>query len=342
LESTLPLIEKVNKNNMRSMIESFPILLRETIIDEQVKSHAAELYENGIQGICMVGMGGSSIAGEMCRWLFNDQANIPIISVRDYDIPAFVNEKWVVIAVSYSGNTEETLSAFDDAQTRGCEIITFTTGGKLGEKSKDLSCHKLYPNFQPRAALPLIISAILPTIETLLGIPQSDLVKVSKELENHCKRWGADIPTPRKIAEALPGQIPVFIAGGHLVPVAYRAKCQINENAKAMAINLEIPEANHNEIEAIPVCYKHSIKPIFLRSQWESKRISKRFEITSRIYSSDKCISEHLQFSCESKLEEILAFTHYLDTVSLELAELRKVDPVSVERISQLKSYLSQ
>jgi glucose/mannose-6-phosphate isomerase len=324
------------------MVENFPILLRETILDEQVKAHADELNERGIQGICMVGMGGSSIAGEMCRWLLEKEAKVPLISVRDYDLPSYVNEKWVVIVVSYSGNTEETLSAFDIACDRGCEIIAITTGGELGEKAVSFPCHHLHPKFQPRAALPLIISAVLPTVEILLGLPHQNLTKISAELDNHCANWGSSVQTPRELAETIHGALPVFIAWKHLVPVAYRAKCQINENAKALGMYLEIPESNHNEIEATLVCSEHSLRPIFLRSQWESRRISKRFEVTSKIYTSNDCISEHLQFKSESKLEEILALTHYLDMVSLELAEFRKVDPVSVERIAQLKRYLSE
>ena len=305
LESTLSSLEKINKNNMRSMIGGFPVLLRETALREQVKAHATGLYEKGIHGICLVGMGGSSIAGEMCRGLLVDKANIPIITVRDYIIPSFVNDKWIVIAVSYSGNTEETLSAFDEADSRGCKIFTVTTGGKLGEKSKLLPCIRLHPNFQPRAALPLIIGAILPIIETLLGIPPSNLHKISNQLEDHSRSWGSGILSPQQLAESLIDKIPMFIASGHLASVAYRAKCQINENAKAIAINLEIPESNHNEIEATLRCSKHSIRPIFLRSQWESKRVSKRFEATARIYSSNGCIPEQLKFLCNSKLEEV-------------------------------------
>lgn len=342
MELTLSSLREINTNSMKSMIEGFPILLRETVLDEKVKTHAVELKERGIQGICLVGMGGSSIAGEMCRWLLSDQAKIPIISVRDYCLPAFVNEKWVVIAVSYSGNTEETLSAFDEAQSRECEILAITTGGKLGEKSESLVCHKLHPGFQPRAALPLILSAVLPTVELLLDLPQSDLIKVSKELEKHSQNWGSTGPPPKKMAEILKTNIPMFIAGGHLVPVAYRAKCQINENAKSIAINLEIPESNHNEIEATLVCSKHLIQPILLRSHWDNKRVSKRFEATASIYSQNGCNPQQLKINSDSKLEEMLALTHYLDMVSVELADLLDVDPVSVDRISQLKQILSE
>ena len=327
---------------MRSMIGGFPVLLREAALSEQVKAHATELYEKGIHGICLVGMGGSSIAGEMCKGLLVDKAIIPIITVRDYNIPGFVNDKWVVIAVSYSGNTEETISAFDEADLRGCKIFAVTTGGKLGEKSQSLSCNKLHPNFQPRAALPLILGAVLPIIETLLGVPPSNLHRISNQLVEHSKNWGSRILSPHHLAENLIDKIPMFIASGHLAPVAYRAKCQINENAKAIAINLEIPESNHNEIEATLRCSKHSIRPIFLRSQWESKRVSKRFEATARIYSSNGCIPEQLKFLCNSKLEEVLAITHYVDMVSVELAELLNVDPVSVDRIAELKQILSE
>jgi glucose/mannose-6-phosphate isomerase len=144
------------------------------------------------------------------------------------------------------------------------------------------------------------------------------------------------------LAETLVGKIPVFIARGYLVPVAYRAKCQINENAKMVSANLEIPESNHNEIEATLVCAQYSIQPIFLRSKWESKRVSKRYEATAKIYNSNGCNPVQLRFECSSSLEEMLALTHYVDMVSVELAELLNVDPVSVDRIAQLKQILSE
>jgi glucose/mannose-6-phosphate isomerase len=342
LESTLSSLEKINKNNMKSMIEGFPILLRETVLDEQSRARVVELHEEGIHGVCLIGMGGSSIAGEMCRGLLGDKANVPIVTVRDYSIPAFVNDKWVVIAVSYSGNTEETLSAFDEASSRGSRIVAVTTGGKLGKKSQSLPCFKLHPHFQPRAALPLILGAVLPTIEILLGLTPSNLVVISTKIEKHSNSWGTVVPSPQDLAKTLVDKIPMYIGAGHLAPVAYRAKCQVNENAKAIAISLEIPEANHNEIEAIRMCSKHSIKPIFLRSKWENKRVSKRFEATSKIYSSTGCSPKQLKFSCDSKLEEMLAVTHYVDMVSVELAELLNVNPVSVDRITQLKQILSE
>jgi glucose/mannose-6-phosphate isomerase len=326
---------------MRDMIEGFPILLRETVLDEQVKTHAVRLKKKGIQGICMAGMGGSSIAGQLCKRFLERKAHVPIISVRDYTIPSFVNEKWVIIVVSYSGNTEETLSAFNSARNKRCEIIAITTGGKLGELAKSIPCHKLYPSFQPRAALPLIFSAVLPTLEVLLNLNHTDLIAISKKLERHSTSWGNIMQSPRSLAEKLIDFIPVFIGWEHLIPVAYRAKCQINENAKSVAIHVELPEMNHNEVEAIGVCKEYALYPIFLRSNWETERISKRFEATAQIYSANGCKSETIRFNCESRIEEMLAITHYLDTVSLELAELRDVDPVSVERITALKKILS-
>ena len=341
VEFNLSSIEKIDTKSMRSMIEGFPILLRKASLDDKVKARAIELHKTGIKGICMVGMGGSSIAGEMCKWLLNDQAKIPLISVRDYDLPAFVNEKWVTIAVSYSGNTEETLTAFDEASKKGCEIITITTGGKLGELSEPTSCNRLYPDFQPRAALPLILSAEYLIVNTLLGLHHENLVELSKKIEAHHANWGSVVPFPRDIAKSIIDHIPVFIAWGHLKPVAYRAKCQVNENSKAIAIQLEIPESNHNEIEATLVCAKHSVLPIFLRSKWESNKITKRVEATSEIYSLNGCNAEHIHFQCESKLEEMLALTHYFDMVSVELAELLNVDPVSVDRITHLKKKIT-
>jgi glucose/mannose-6-phosphate isomerase len=159
---------------------------------------------------------------------------------------------------------------------------------------------------QPRAALPVIFSIILPIVEVLIGIGSTDFSKLSVILDGVVKRWGDEIISPRNLAERTSSLVPLFIGSGHLVPVSYRAKCQINENAKTVAFSAELPEANHNEIEASYMYQEYGIVPIFLRSTHESKRISARFDATDAVYRQSDCAPIHVRLSGLSELEKLL------------------------------------
>jgi len=138
------------------------------------------------------------------------------------------------------------------------------------------------------------------------------------------------------------GQIPLFIGARHLIPVAYRAKCQINENSKALAFHSELPEANHNEIESFAFTHSCKIVPIFLRSAFESEVLSRRFDATHEIYKEMGLDVINLAIGGETKLEEMLCFTQFLDMVSVEYADLLGANPVSVEKITDLKQKLQK
>jgi glucose/mannose-6-phosphate isomerase len=328
-------------DTMRQMIEAFPALLRATTIDDEIIQVASTARKRDLYGVCMVGMGGSGIAGEMCKGLVDELAPIPIITVNDYMIPSYVNKRWAVIVVSYSGNTEETLSAFEEARKRKCSIFIITAGGTLGKLAEELPIHILPKGLQPRAALPLIFSIELNLLEEVLGVSQTDLVSVSNTIESLDDLWGSALPTPKSLASVFNTRIPLFIGSSHLSSVGYRAKCQINENAKMPAFYSTIPESNHNEIEASPEFDKRGLKPVFLRSKFEDERIARRYDATSAIYIESGAEVIQLEIFADSRVVETLALTHYLDMTSLELAEMRGVDPLLVDRIAELKQSLS-
>jgi glucose/mannose-6-phosphate isomerase len=322
------------------MVDSFPLMLRASSPSGEYLSEATRIKEEGFDGICLVGMGGSAIAGEICRSLYADIAQIPILTVRDYILPKSVNRRWAVIAVSYSGNTEETIAAYKASEKRGCSAFALTTGGILQRISSQVSTHMLPAGFQPRAALPIILAGILPLVETLLNQKLTDLEKVSRDLEAAAAKWDSSRISPEGLAKSLKQNIPLFIGWRHLAPVAYRAKCQINENSKSVAFNSEVPEMNHNEIEGAFSCAAHPLIPVFLRSSEEDDRTRMRFEATSLIFEEDGCEAVHLKLGFTTRLLETLGLTLFLDQTSLKLAEIYEVDPVSVEKIAQLKRKL--
>lgn len=331
-------ISSISERNMREMIQAFPELLRTVKIDDRIIERAERESEKGLKGVCFLGMGGSSIAGEYVRSLLSETSPVPLISVRDYSIPRHVDKDWVVIAVSYSGNTEETLSAYREARKRSCTIFSVTTGGEL-KRVSDTSYVQLIPSgLQPRAALPMLLSVTLNLTQSFLGLDHTDFNEVSRQVALSKKEWVGNLMSPETLASKLNDSVPVFFAHGHLAPVAYRAKCQINENAKYTALSWEIPEANHNEIEASASYKRFSFLPIFLESHFENKRMDQRFSATRAILSSANGLV--LKIGSRDRLEEMLSLTLYLDTVSLELADLNGVDSLSVDKISELKARL--
>jgi glucose/mannose-6-phosphate isomerase len=195
-------------------------------------------------------------------------------------------------------------------------------------------------SFQPRAAFPLIFTTLLNLIEILLRKKLTDFNNIADELSKKVSKWESSEFSPKAMALDLLEYIPVFIGSQHLTPVAYRAKCQVNENAKAMAFSSELPEANHNEIESFDSNNEHSVIPVFLRSSHEIDPMKQSFDILMEIYEEEGYAPLKLSLKSDSKLEEMLMLTYYLDLASIELAGLRGVNPISVDKISKLKSRL--
>ncbi|TFG28336.1 bifunctional phosphoglucose/phosphomannose isomerase [Candidatus Thorarchaeota archaeon] len=334
---TLPIT--IKPENMRNLVEHFPQFLTSLRVDEKLLEVSARYQKEGVSGICFLGMGGSSIAGNYVRALLSDVSIIPIFVVRDYTVPAFVTKEWIVIAVSYSGNTEETLSALSMTANIGCRIFTVASGGKMTQSANHPQ-YLLPEGLQPRSTLPLILSVVLPITETLAGLERTNFLELEKTLLKKAATWNDWHLPPKDVANSLIEKIPLFIGAGHLIPVAYRAKCQINENSKALAFNSEIPESNHNEIESFIEKYGCTIRPIFLRSNYAPSRVKRRLDVTFDLYNEMGLEPLNLEVNGKTKLEEMLLLTHFLDMVSVELAELRNVDPVSVERIKELKHRL--
>jgi len=326
--------------DMHSMVKIFPDLLTRVKIDQETQDTCVRLGDEGLGGISILGMGGSAIAGLYVQALLRNTATIPILTNQEYSLPTYVDSSWAIIAVSYSGNTEETLAAYDEASKRNCQTFTITSGGDLFSKENSLSRITIPEGYQPRAAFPLIFSAVLNLVECLMGMDPTKLDSIGNSLSKKAVKWEASLLTPKVMAQDFVGSVPLFIGSRQLNPVAYRAKCQINENAKTMAFFSEIPEANHNEIESFVAENEFNILPVFLRSSYEEERIKQRMDITTTLYEEEGYSPIRLSIESSNRTEEMLALTFYLDLVSVELAHIRGVNPLSVEKIAKLKSNL--
>ncbi len=330
---------EVNKNDMHSIVKSFPQLLRHSSLDVRLREQLAEMRDDRPTGICFIGMGGSSIAGGYVATSLADTSRQPIAVVRDESLPEYIGQGYVSFVVSYSGNTQETLDAYEILAERGCHTVTMASGGLLSKKKADCFI-RLPPGFPPRGALPAMFGALLQATQTILGVPTTDLNHMAEEINLAADSWGGNLSKPAALAEWMRGRIPVFMGSRHLYPVAYRAKCQMNENAKTEAFASPFPEATHNELEGFTEKRAGSFAIVLLKSRAEGATNAKRLDIVAEILSSAGHDCTIVTASAPTQMGEMLELTYHLDLTSVELADINGVDPLSVPKISALKKRL--
>lgn len=300
-----------------------------------------------IQSIVWAGVGGSALPMVVVQsW---PKLKLPFEVVRDYQLPQYVNEQTLFIASSYSGNTEETLSALAEAESRGCQIAIVAAGGKLAEIAKK----KGYPLFaipggiQPRMATFYFVSAFLAIIKPLdVAVRDTtELHAVGEWLRGELASFTADVPTSDNLAKQLAlklvGKTTIMYAGPLLYPAANKWKICINENAKNTAWANQYPEFNHNEFMGWT---SHPIEKPFavveIRSNLEHPRIQKRFEASERLLSGMRPSPIVVEPRGETVLQQ-LAWSFALgDFVSIYLAALNGVNPTPVELVEKLKKDL--
>lgn len=338
-------IEAIDKRGMRKFQADFPLMCEDAIL----RAEKVKVRFKKPNAIIVAGMGGSSIAGELLRdWLSND-IQVPIEVVRDYYLPAYVNEDSLVFASSYSGDTEETLSCFIEAVKRGSIIIAISSGGRLIEYCRRLKIPfiDVPKGIPPRAALPYLFFPIVIILEKARLIEKKrDEIKETMNVLNRLKEEvGLESPSSKnrakRMAIELKGTIPVIYGFRHYRSVALRMKTQFNENSKVPAKCEVFPELDHNEIVgwegSEEITKKFSV--ILLRDEEESLEMKVRISLTRDLILEKKARKVfELYGRGKSKLAKMLSALYFGDHVSFYLAILNGVDPMPVKTISRLKS----
>lgn len=295
----------------------------------------------GFKNAVVLGMGGSAIAGDILAKF----SLVPVITVRDYRLPAWMNTETLLIAISYSGETEETLGAFREGLRRTQRTVALTTGGALAAlcEEEGIPWVPVPPGFQPRAALAFLLFPLLGCFARLGYIredPASVLARL-RELRDACLPTSAHNPA-LDLAQTLRGKVPVVYGAGPTAPVAYRWKTQINENAKQPAYWAELPELCHNEIVGYELANRLFPQGlvIFLRTSFDHPRVAKRVEILKDVLSSRGLAFLEVWGEGEGVLSQALWLLHFGDWVSFYLALLNGVDPTPVRPIQELKQRL--
>ncbi|HWP95378.1 MAG TPA: bifunctional phosphoglucose/phosphomannose isomerase [Syntrophomonadaceae bacterium] len=306
-----------------------------------------------IRNIVVSGMGGSAIGGDILRCLAFSQARVPILVNRSYDIPHLVGEDTLFLAVSYSGGTEETLAAYEQARQRGAQVVCVSSGGRLEELAKaDNYPHIKVPGgLMPRVANGFLFGPMVLLLEKagiLTGV-QDDLREAIEVLYQMREELNPQAPqegnTAWKAARAMKNALPVIWgAYGPSETAALRWKAQINENAKSPAYYATFPELNHNEIVGfqVPPEIVEQICLVILRDNQDHPRISKRMDITEKLVEGKIKALIEVASRGESWLARYYSLTYIGDYASTYLAEEYELDSLPIPVIDYLKAELAK
>ena len=304
-----------------------------------------------IAQVAFVGMGGSAISGDLVKALLTDTAVVPLAVHRTYDVPRYVGRNTLVIASSYSGDTEETLSAYRQARQRGAMLAAVTSGGQLGRWAMrdGIPWGRVPTGLPPRAALGYLAG-------TPLGLlARSDVARVTeRELRvataavRHSQRgWAPGVPTGRNLAKRLAKQlhgrmVVLYGADGGWEAVVARWRGQLAENAKALASSHLFPEMTHNEVNGweFPPKLLQQCAVVFLQDRDLHPRVLRRMTITARIIRRSGATILPVSVAGPTRLARMLNMIALGDAASVYLAVLHRVDPTPVERVTYLKHNL--
>lgn len=343
-------VKKLDAKGMYDLIYNFP----QQLIEGVHLGFIADLKLPGFtpQNVILTGMGGSAIGGDLARSYLIYELRVPFTVCRNYLLPEYVNDKTLVFVSSYSGETEETLSAFQEAKKRKAKIIAITSGGTLlQECNKDGFPFILIPKgFPPRAALGYSFVPILVTLSRL-GLVQDrteELEKTSEFLEEQRKEYSSGkrkSQNPAKsLAAKLYGKLPIIYSStDYFDAVAYRWKGQFGENSKSLAYNNFFSEFNHNELVGWKVLdhIRDRLVVIILKDKGDHPRIKLRMQIVKNIILKKKVKVIEIESQGETLLSRIFSLIQVGDFASFYLAILNQVDPTPVEVIDYLKKELA-
>ncbi|MBU1202389.1 MAG: bifunctional phosphoglucose/phosphomannose isomerase [Nanoarchaeota archaeon] len=324
---------KYDKSDMKGVLQGFPNQIRQAY-----KLGGEVNFEGEINKIVITGMGGSAIAADVLKTYLREVSDIPVIINRSYKLPEHCDKETLVIVSSYSGNTEETLSAYKDAIRKFCKIVIITSGGKMADMSKTnrTPIINIQKGMQPRAALAYSFFPMLKLMENLRIMPDKSS-EVDRLVQNLEKKVFQE--KGLELSEKLVDKIPLIYSSEILSSVAYRWKTQFNENSKIMAFYNVFSELNHNEM-AGTMNLNAKFHCIMLRSDLDMHRITKRMDITKDHLRKKLIDVTDIAMKGDTLLTKLFSAIYIGDWTSYYLALRYKTDPTPVEEIETFKKEL--
>jgi glucose/mannose-6-phosphate isomerase len=348
----IKLIEKIDHSHMRDVLGGLSQQCKQAF--QLGRDFSLPKNFGEVKNILFCGMGGSAIGAEIVGSYLRKEINVTININRDYSVPGFVDKDCLTVLVSYSGNTEETLSAYQEAQKKQAKIVVLTTGGQLADLAKkDGYPHLAIPaGLPPRGALAFLSLPILPIFFQmhLIADKKKQVAETAALLEKLNKNSlgigvGFESNPAKRLAQRMFGNFCViYAAGEHFNGVVTRWRGQFAENSKMLSSSHVFPEMNHNEI----VGWRHPrellkrFMVVILRDNQDHPRVKKRIEISKEILQKEKIPVEEVHSEGEGLLARTFSLIYAGDYASFYLAILNQEDPTPVKRIDYLKQRLRQ
>ncbi|HET8569417.1 MAG TPA: bifunctional phosphoglucose/phosphomannose isomerase [Candidatus Limnocylindria bacterium] len=344
-------VDEIRAGDPEGMLDRIKELPKQVREAWRIASAAQVAPQYGdVRSIVVSGMGGSAIGGDLAAALLQDELKIPMSVHRDYGLPAYVGRDTLVIASSYSGNTEETLSALDEARKRGAKVLALTTGGRLAElgKAQGFPVVTFSYKARPRAVLGYSLTLVLGVlsrlgfVRDLASDVESALADVAK-LEERVHE-GARTNDAKALAKELQGRIPFVYGAGPMAVMARRVKGQLNENSKNWAAFDAMPELNHNAVVGFPHpdAAKRDLVVLVLESDRDNPRVRVRWQVTKDLLDRAGVAHRTLRFPGSSALSEVLQMAYFTDYVTFYVAVLNGEDPSPNTSIDLLKERLAK
>jgi len=308
----------------------------------------------GVGNILVTGLGGSAIGGDILRTLIAGKSRLPVVVNRHYVLPAWVGPRTLVVCSSYSGGTEETLSAFGDAVRKRARILVVSSGGPITARARRrrIPVCIVPSGYPPRSAFGYSFFTLLTALETLGLVPshERDFREAMALMERMSAGLAPHAPSARneakRLALFLHGRLPIVYAGqGPMESVALRWKGQLNENAKQVAVGNVVPEMNHNEVVGFtnPQPLLKGTAVVFLRDpRGDHPQVGRRFDILRGLLAARTAGVREAKAQGRSVLGRMMTLLYLGDFTSVYLAYLKRVDPTPVEIIDRFKKALSK
>lgn len=348
-------INQIDRANMFGRVMDMPQHFREAAARAQ--SVHVKLQAARIRNIMIAGMGGSAIGGELVKSLTYNHLPVPLTVCRSYTLPKFVDQHTLVIVSSYSGNTEETLSTFQQALQSGAQIVCVTSGGQIGSlaEKNDLTKFSLPPGFPPRSALIHLMVPILQTLHACGFIvdPAMDINEAATLLEKLGQQYQPAQPAPENLAKtlalALVKRLPLIYAAEIYETVAWRWKEQFCENAEILSWHNVFPELNHNELVGWGLRREldQKFQVIYLNDAHAAAveihpRVQARMNLTQGLIEQSGASIIKVAAAGHSLLARFFSLIFLGDLASVYLAVLNRVDPTPVAKIDFLKTEMAK
>ncbi|MBI4227581.1 MAG: bifunctional phosphoglucose/phosphomannose isomerase [Candidatus Omnitrophica bacterium] len=345
-------IRRVDRSDMLGLVAALPAQFNDGFARGWRLSLPPRAAVRRIEQVATVGMGGSAISGDLVKALLAPVVTIPIQVHRIYDLPGYIGPRTLVIASSYSGETEETLSAYAQARRRGARLVVVTSGGRLGRWAQrdGVPWGQVPAGLPPRAALGYLAGIPLGLLAAagLSPVTAAALRAATRATAAALRAWAPEAPASRNRARQLAAQlrdrlVVVYGADGGWEAVVARWRGQLAENAKHLASSHLLPEMNHNEINGwrFPAMARRCAA-VFLSDPSLHPRVRRRIAITAELLRRRGARTLQIEVPGPTPLARLLSMIALGDALSVYLAAFHRVDPTPVEDVAYLKRSLSR